>query len=44
MKKYRHNRYVNMSAEDKEKMNEEATKRMKELRAKRKELKNEKNI
>lgn len=40
MKKYRHNRYVNMSAEDKEKMNEEATKRMKELRAKRKELKN----
>lgn len=44
MKKYRHNRYVNMSAEDKEKMNEEATKRMKELRAKRKELKNGKNI
>lgn len=44
MKKYRHNRYINMSAEDKEKMNEEATKRMKELRAKRKELKNEKNI
>lgn len=44
MKKYRHNRYVNMSAEDKEKMNEEATKRMKELRAKRKELRNEKNI
>lgn len=40
MKKYRHNRYINMSAEDKEKMNEEATKRMKELRAKRKELKN----
>lgn len=40
MKKYRHNRYVNMSAEDKEKMNEEATKRMRELRAKRKELKN----
>lgn len=40
MKKYRHNRYVNMSAEDKEKMNEEATKRMKELRAKRRELKN----
>ena len=44
MKKYRHNRYINMSAEDKEKMNEEATKRMKELRAKRKELKNGKNI
>lgn len=40
MKKYRHNRYINMSEEDKEKMNEEATKRMKELRAKRKELKN----
>lgn len=40
MKKYRHNRYISMSAEDKEKMNEEATKRMKELRAKRKELKN----
>lgn len=44
MKKYRHNRYINMSAEDKEKMNEEATKRMKEVRAKRKELKNGKNI
>lgn len=44
MKKYRHNRYINMSVEDKEKMNEEATKRMKELRAKRKELKNGKNI
>ena len=44
MKKYRHNRYVNMSVEDKEKMNEEATKRMKELRAKRKELKNGENI
>lgn len=39
MKKYRHNRYANMSAEDKKKMNEEATKRTRELRAKRKELK-----
>lgn len=43
MKKYRHNRYVNMSAEDKEKSTKEATKRMKELRAKRKELKSCKN-
>jgi len=40
MKKYTHNRYVNMSAEDKEKNKEEATKRMKELRTMRKELKN----
>lgn len=40
MKKYRHNRYINMSEEDKEKSKKEATKRMKELRAKRKELKN----
>lgn len=44
MKKYRHNRYVNMSEEDKEKSKREATKRMKELRAKRKELKNGENI
>ena len=44
MKKYRHNYYENMSAEEKEKSKKEATKRMKELRAKRKELKNgEKN-
>lgn len=43
MKKYRHNRYKNMSAEDKEKMNKEAIKRMKELRAKRKEIKQCKN-
>jgi len=40
MKKLRHNYYENMSAEDKEKSKKEATKRMKELRAKRKELKN----
>ena len=39
-KKYRHNYYENMSAEDKEKSKEEATRRMRELRAKRKELKN----
>lgn len=44
MKKLRHNYYENMSEEDKEKSKKEATKRMKELRAKRKELKNEKNI
>lgn len=40
MKKLRHNYYENMSEEDKEKSKKEATKRMKELRAKRKELKN----
>jgi hypothetical protein len=40
MKKYRHNYYENMSAEDKEKMNKESVNRMKELRAKRKEFKN----
>lgn len=40
IKKKRHEYYENMSAEDKEKSKREATKRMKELRAKRKELKN----
>ena len=40
MKKLRHNYYENMSAEEKEKSAKEATKRMRELRAKRKELKN----
>ena len=40
MKKLRHNYYENMSEEDKEKSKKEAIKRMKELRAKRKELKN----
>ena len=44
MKKKRHEYYENMSAEDKEKSKREATKRMKELRAKRKELKNGENI
>lgn len=44
MKKKRHEYYENMSEEDKEKSKREATKRMKELRAKRKELKNEKDI
>ena len=44
MKKIRHNYYENMSEEDKEKSKREATKRMKELRAKRKELKNGENI
>lgn len=40
MKKKNHEYYVNMSEEDKEKSKKEATKRMKELRAKRKEVKN----
>lgn len=44
MKKKRHEYYENMSEEDKEKSKREATKRMKELRAKRKELKNGENI
>lgn len=44
MKKLRHNYYENMSEEDKEKSKKEATKRMKELRAKRKELKNGKQV
>lgn len=44
MKKKRHEYYENMSEEDKEKSKIEATKRMKELRAKRKELKNGENI
>lgn len=40
MKKKNHEYYENMSEEDKEKSKKEATRRMKELRAKRKELKN----
>ncbi len=44
MKKYRHNYYENMSVEEKEKSAKEATKRMRELRAKRKEIKNEQSI
>lgn len=44
MKKKNHEYYENMSEEDKEKSKKEATRRMKELRAKRKELKNGKNI
>lgn len=40
MKKKNHEYYENMSEEDKEKSKKEATKRMRELRAKRKELKN----
>lgn len=43
-KKYRHNYYENMSVEEKEKSAKEATKRMRELRAKRKEIKNEQSI
>lgn len=39
MKKKRHEYYENMSEEDKEKSKREATKRLKELRAQRKELK-----
>lgn len=44
MKKKRHEYYENMSEEDKEKSKREATARMKELRAKRRELKNGENI
>ena len=40
MKKKNHEYYENMSEENKEKSKKEATRRMKELRAKRKELKN----
>ena len=43
-KKYRHNYYINMPEAQKEKINKEAVNRQRELRAKRKELKNEKNI
>ena len=44
IKKYRHNYYINMPEEEKEKMNKESVNRIRELRAKRKELKNEKSI
>ena len=43
-KKYRHNYYINMPETQKEKINKEAVNRQRELRAKRKELKNGKNI
>jgi len=39
-KKYRHNYYINMPEAQKEKINKEAVNRQRELRAKRKELKN----
>ena len=39
-KKYRHNYYINMPEAQKEKINKEAVDRQRELRAKRKELKN----
>lgn len=44
IKKKRHNYWVNMSEEDKEKSKKEATTKMRELRAKRKELKNGKQV